>query len=135
MLNGIHSVLIWTEDVSRLVPFYRDILGLKTFVETEEFAVFPLDGIGLRIGKHSDVEGRSREPLRLMINFRVEDCQAEYERLAAQGVEFIRRPSHDAIHIVATLPDPDGNVVQLMQDLVSLADLMAAAEHETRAEA
>ncbi len=29
MVTGMHSVLIWSEDVKRLVPFYRDVLGLK----------------------------------------------------------------------------------------------------------
>jgi len=131
MLSALHSVLIWTEDVNRLVPFYRDVLGLKSIVETEEFAVFPLNGIGLRIGRHSAVEGRSQEPERLMINFRVEDCQADYEGLAAQGVEFIREPSHDAIHIVATFRDPDGNVLQLMQDVVALPELLPSAQQGT----
>ena len=118
MLSGLHSVLVWSEDVRRLLPFYRDVLGLKPLVEAGEFAVFPLSaGVGLRIGTHSDVRGPARDPSRVMVNFRVEDCQAEYERLAEQGVEFIRPPSRDAIHVVATFLDPDGNVLQLMQDV------------------
>ena len=117
MLTGIHSVLIWTEDVSRLLPFYRDILGLKPQMESEEFAVYLLNGPGLVIGKHSEVQGRSRDPNRVMVNLRVDDCQAEYERLRGQGVEFIRAPTKDAIHIIATFHDPDGNVLQLFEDL------------------
>ncbi len=116
MLTGIHSVLIWTEDVSRLLPFYRDILGLKPQMESEEFAVYMLNGPGLVIGKHSEVQGKSHDPNRVMVNFRVKDCQAEYERLSKQGVEFIRTPTKDAIHIIATFHDPDGNVLQLLED-------------------
>jgi len=134
MLSALHSVLIWTEDVPGLLPFYRDILGLKTLVETEEFAVFPLNGIGLRIGKHSEVRGPARDPHRVMVNFRVEDCQAEYERLAKQGVEFVRPPSPDAIHIVATFRDPDGNILQLMQDVVALPEALSTFAKETEAE-
>jgi len=129
MFSGLHSVLIWSEDVQRLLPFYRDVLGLKPLVETDQFAVFP--AVGLRIGTHNDVRGLARDPNRVMLNFRVEDCQAEYERLAEQGVEFIRPPSPDAIHIVVTFLDPDGNILQLMQDLVSLQDLMAPAQQGT----
>ena len=118
MLTGLHSVLIWSEDVNRLLPFYRDVLGLKPLIATEEFAVFPLSpGVGLRIGTHSEVRGRARDPNRVMVNFRVEDCQAEYEQLSQQGVEFTRAPTRDAIHIVATFDDPDGNVLQLLQDV------------------
>ena len=117
MFTGIHSVLIWTEDVSRLLPFYRDILGLKPQMESEEFGVYLLNGPGLVIGKHSEVQGRSRDPNRVMVNFAVDDCQAEYERLRGQGVEFVRAPTKDAIHFIATLHDPDGNTLQLMEDL------------------
>src|SRR5712692_5695317 len=128
MLSGLHSVLIWSEDVNRLLPFYRDVLGLKPLVATEQFAVFP--EVGLRIGTHSEVRGDARDPNRVMVNFRVKDCEREYERLTAQGVDFIRAPSPDAIHIVATFSDPDGNLLQLMQDLVSLPDLIATGQQQ-----
>jgi len=116
MFIGMHSVLIWSEDVKRLVPFYRDVLGLKPQMESEGFAVFLLDGVGLAIGTHSEVQGQSRDPNRMMVNLRVDDCQGEYERLSKQGVEFIRTPTKDAIHIIATFHDPDGNVLQLLED-------------------
>ena len=132
MLSGLHSVLIWSEDVKRLIPFYRDVLGLKPLIETEQFAVFP--EVGLRIGTHSEVRGPARDPNRVMVNFRVEDCQAEYERLAKKGVEFVREPSPDAIHIVATVRDPDGNILQLMQDVVALPEALATFAKEAGAE-
>ncbi len=116
MFMGMHSVLIWSEDVKRLVPFYRDVLGLKPQMESEGFVVFLLNGAGLAIGTHSEVQGRSRDPNRMMVNLRVDDCQGEYERLSKQGVEFIRTPTKDAIHIIATFHDPDGNVLQLLED-------------------
>ena len=116
MFMGMHSVLIWSEDVSRLVPFYRDVLGLEPQMESEGFTVFLLNGVGLAIGTHSEVQGRSRDPNRMMVNLRVDDCQAEYERLSKEGVEFSRTPTEDAIHIIATFHDPDGNILQLLED-------------------
>lgn len=117
MITKVHSILIWSEDVKRLVPFYRDVLGLRPQAETEGFVVFILNGAGLAIGTHSEVRGRSQEPNRVMVNLRVDDCQGEYERLSKRGVEFIRTPTKDAIHIIATFADPDGNVLQLLEDL------------------
>lgn len=115
MISRINSVLIWSEDVNRLVPFYRDVLGLKAEMQGE-FAVFSLDGVALVIGKHSDVHGRSSDPYRVMVNFQVADCQAEYEQLRQQGVEFIRPPSEEGDGFtIATLLDPDGNVLQLFE--------------------
>ncbi len=73
MLMGMHSVLIWSEDVKRLVPFYRDVLGLKPQMESEGFTVFLLNGTGLAIGTHSEVQGRSLDPNRMMVKLRVDD--------------------------------------------------------------
>ncbi|MBI1885623.1 MAG: VOC family protein [Chloroflexi bacterium] len=116
MLAKVHSVLIWTEDLHRLVPFYRDVLGLKPQMEAEGFVVFGSEGAQVVIGVHSEVHGRSRDPNRIMVNFAVEDCQAVYERLKGQGVEFIRPPSKEDGITIATLRDPDGNVLQLFQE-------------------
>lgn len=116
MLSHINSVLIWTDDTNRLVPFYRDVLGLKAEIQGD-FAFFSLEGAALVIGKHSDVHGRSSDPYRIMVNFQVADCQAEYDRLSPQGVEFIRAPSKEGDGFtIATLLDPDGNVLQLFQE-------------------
>jgi predicted enzyme related to lactoylglutathione lyase len=46
----------------------------------------------------------------------VTDIHAEHARLSAEGVEFIRQPERE--HWggwVATLKDPDGNVLQLLE--------------------
>ena len=117
MITKVHSVLISTEDLQRLAPFYRDVLGLKPEMEGEGFAVFQSSGgPQLALGAHSEVKGRSRDPNRVMVDFSVDDCQAEYERLRKQGVEFIREPSQDEGFIIATFLDPDGNVLQLFQE-------------------
>ena len=52
----------------------------------------------------------------MMPHLGVSDIQAESARLVAEGVEFIRVPEQE--HWggwVATLKDPDGNVLQLLQ--------------------
>lgn len=116
MLTGIQSVIIWSEDAKRLAPFYRDVLGLKPAMEAEGFTMFEAStGAPLAIGTHSEVRGRSRDSNRVMIDFGVDDCQAEYERLRKEGVEFTRTPSKDGDLIIATFLDPDGNALQLFQ--------------------
>ena len=116
MLTRIHSVLIWTQDVKRLVIFYRDVLGLRPEMETDDFTVFGLDGAQLGVGAHSQVKGRSRDPDRVMVNFQVEDCRAEFGRLRERGVEFVREPGDEDGMIIATFLDPDGNTLQLFQE-------------------
>jgi predicted enzyme related to lactoylglutathione lyase len=98
MIKGVNSVIIWTEDVKKLTPFYRDTLGLKASDVGEEFAVFDIGGSQqFALGNHSEVKGRSREPNRVMVNLDVDDCRAEYKRLKAKGVQFVREPSVDAV--------------------------------------
>ena len=116
MALKIHSVMIGTEDLQRLAAFYRDVMGLKPEMEDGSFVVFQGEGgAQLALGAHSEVKGRAKDPDRVIVDFDVDDCQAEYERLKAQGVEFIRPPGQDEGAIIATLSDPDGNLLQLFQ--------------------
>jgi len=120
MIGTIHSVAIWTDDVARLVRFYRDRLGLRVEIASDEFTVFaapPAGGTQLALGRHSEVSGRSKEPYRIMVNFLVEDCRAACEELKARGVEFLREPWFDPADgfMIATFQDPDGNTLQLLQ--------------------
>jgi predicted enzyme related to lactoylglutathione lyase len=115
VIKDVHSAIIWTDDMGRLLPFYRDVLGLGTQMEADGFAV--LSGGKLALGVHSEVKGAAKDPNRLMVNLSVDDCQAEYERLKGQGVKFLREPSEDQGGvIIATLADPDGNLLQLFQE-------------------
>jgi lactoylglutathione lyase len=119
MIKGVNSVVIWTEDVKKLTPFYRDTLGLKISDAGDEFAMFDLaGGPQLALGLHSEVKGKSKEPNRVMVNLDVENLNSEYERLKAKGVQFIREPSSEPEAdgmMIATLQDPDGNTLQLFQ--------------------
>ena len=118
MIKGVHSVIIWTEDLGRLVPFYRDVVGLTPAMEGDAFAVFQAQsGAQLLLGRHSEVKGPSRDPNRVMVDLGVDDCRAEYQRLNARGVQFVRTPSQEENGMwIATLKDPDGNLIQLLQD-------------------
>lgn len=114
MISGFQGIIISTGDLARLLPFYRDTLGLGTEMESDRFAV--LGGGQIAVGHHSEVEGKSRDPNRVIVNLKVDSCKAEYERLRAMGVEFIREPSREAQDlIIATLLDPDGNTLQLFE--------------------
>lgn len=115
--KGINTVIIWTEALERLLPFYRDAIGLRLQFESPEFVTFEAEGgARLGLGKHSDVTGKSKDPNRIMLNFMVDDCKAEAERLKAKGVEFTRDPSPEPDGmLMATFLDPDGNTLQLIQ--------------------
>ncbi len=118
MITGVVGVTLWTDNLERMLGFYRDTLRLPlhSYHEAEGFAAFELGGVRFNVGRHSGVSGRSRDSLRIMPHLGVSDIQAEHARLSAAGVEFIRAPERE--HWggwVATLKDPDGNTLQLLQ--------------------
>lgn len=118
MIDAVVGITLWTDNLERMVGFYRDALRLPlhSVHDDEGFAAFQLGAVRFNVGLHREVSGRSRDPLRIMPHLGVDDIHAEHRRLAALGVEFIRPPEQE--HWggwIATLRDPDGNVLQLLQ--------------------
>ena len=117
MITGLGGATIWSEDVGNLLPFYRDVIGLRVGQETPDFVVFG-DGTqpALAIGTHSEVHSRTVEPARHMVGLVTNDIQADAARLKAGGVRFIEEPTDQGGGFwLATIEDPDGNLIQLFQ--------------------
>ena len=116
MITGLNGSTIWSQDLKNLLPFYRDMLGLAVAIDTPNFVVFgDLGRPTLNIGTHSEVHGRASDPFRHMVGLASDDLDADFQRLNESGVEFIEQPTqYDGIRI-ATLKDPEGNLIQLSQ--------------------
>jgi predicted enzyme related to lactoylglutathione lyase len=118
MIKGLATAGIWSEDIQeRLVPFYRDVLGLPTSVDTPGFVVLGSNARGpsVTLGTHSEVRGTNADPARHMVGFETDDIRADVQRLKSKGVEFIDEPTKFDQVTVATFKDPEGNYVQLLQ--------------------
>jgi predicted enzyme related to lactoylglutathione lyase len=116
MIDGVIGVIIWTDDLDRLSAFYRDTLELTPHSIRPHFIAFRWGDMRLSLGKHAQVTGRSRDPYRLMINLGVHDIHRVYGALCAKGVVFLKPPTREEWGgWVATFFDPDGNILQLMQ--------------------
>jgi catechol 2,3-dioxygenase-like lactoylglutathione lyase family enzyme len=116
MLTGLAATTIFSEDHSRLVPFYRDVLGLPVQVHDEGETIFGTDdGPLLVISSHDEVRGPAKEPQRQIPVLRSTDTRADHARLSAAGVVFLGEPEVAGPFVVATLRDPDGNLVNIMQ--------------------
>lgn len=116
MIEGVAGVVIWTGDLDSLLAFYRDTLGLTPHSVRPDFVAFRWGDMRLSLGAHSQVAGQAGDPYRIMINLGVEDIHETHRALSARGVAFIRPPEKE--HWggwVATLKDPDGNLLQLLQ--------------------
>ena len=114
------STRIITADVERLVSFYEMVIGVAAIWANELFAEIPTPVGTLAIGSDKTVplfgQG-SAEPAAnrsCIIEFIVDDVDAEYGRLAGRLDEVVTKPT--------TMPwgnralmfrDPDGNLVNL----------------------
>jgi len=119
MIKKFAGASIWSEDLNNLLPFYRDVLGLRVVDESEGFVILgedQLDSATLGLGTHSEVHGRNSDPARHMVGLESDDLTADWQRLKAAGVEFIEDPTEYGDDMsIATLKDPEGNLVQLWQ--------------------
>ena len=116
MIKGLAGATIWSEDVDNLLPFYRDLLGLEASVEIPGFVVLGELGTPvLALGTHSEVHGHNADPARHMVGLLTDDIDTDCKRLKNAGVEFVEDPTdYDRLRI-ATLKDPEGNLIQLLQ--------------------
>ena len=65
---------------------------------------------------HSGTKGAAKEPTRYLLNFFVEDIDAEERRLKDQGVHFIRSQGREFWGgVISTFVDPDGNYAQIIE--------------------
>ena len=109
------TLMLGTSQPEAMARFYGEVLGLPR-IERFVDPVFRAHGGNIRILDHSEIEGRNAEPARFQINLFVDDARAECERVRARGVPVVREPQGEAWGgIVATLEDPDGNYVQLIE--------------------
>ena len=94
MLTGFAGASIWSEDLSKLLPFYRDVLGLKVSMESPNYVILgnDMNAPSLALATHSEVHGHNTDPARHMVAFATTDVQADYQRLTAAGVEFVSAP-------------------------------------------
>ena len=117
-VSGLAGVLVWThaDRFKAMRDFYVETLGLRPRSQRTHFVNFEWGQTRLTIAVHANISGRTREPLRLMLNLAVPDIAAAHDRLVAAGIAFSRAPEREPWGgMIATFADPDGNTLQLIQ--------------------
>jgi catechol 2,3-dioxygenase-like lactoylglutathione lyase family enzyme len=119
MIKGLRGATIWSEDLNNLLPFYRDRLGVKVGLQTDGFVVLGDPGTApmLPLGTHSEVRGRNADPARHMVGpghrrrgRRLEASEGRRRRVCRGSTDY-------GTFRIATLKDPEGNLIQLLQPL------------------
>src|SRR5258707_14742829 len=116
MIKRLRVSSIWSEALNKLLPFYRDLLGLPVSLETPGFVVLgEPDTPAVALGTHSEVRGRGSDPARHIVGLETGDIAKECRRLREAGLEFVEDPKDVGNGWVATFKDPEGNLLQLLQ--------------------
>jgi predicted enzyme related to lactoylglutathione lyase len=118
MIKQFAGASVWSEDLNNLLPFYRDVLGLKVTQESPGYVVLGGDPSGatwIGLGTHSEVHGANTDAARHMVGFMSDDITADWKRLKEAGVDFIEDPNNYGDMLIATLKDPEGNLIQIFQ--------------------
>lgn len=128
------SVRVITDDVKRLVQFYEQVTSLSPKWYTEDFAELVSPSSILAIASTRTIQlfgANAAHPAdnhTVIIEFRVNDVDKEYEKLKTIISEFVKEPT--------TMPwgnrsllfrDPDGNLVNFFTP--TSADAIQKYEH------
>jgi len=114
-----HHIAISTPNLSRLVSFYTDVLGLPKAGRIGDGTTFiDIGGTRLELTEKKDATRAQAEGCKglLHVAFEVDDIQKTCEAFKAKGVEF-HVPAKEARPglWVAFFKDPDGNVLEFFQ--------------------
>lgn len=111
------TIMVGTDQIAAMTRFYGVTLGLPRVARFRD-PVFEAAGGFIRLLDHSMISGPTLEPARMQINLFVDDVTVEFERVmsADPSVRAQREPERESWGgEVATLLDPDGNFVQLLE--------------------
>jgi len=107
----IGSLLIGSSRVEHMKSWYRRAFDVKE----NEMGAFEFGDVLLFIEAHSEVEGNTKEPARAIINLNVDDCRGLAAHLRELGARFVRKVEQEPFGLIATVADPDGNYLQLIE--------------------
>ena len=114
MLN-LNSVMIGTHQPKVLAEFYEKVFEKKADMEDGGWHGWSVGNTFFSIGAHSEVNGKAKEPQRIIFNFETDTVKEEFARIKEiAGVHIIKEPYEMSGAFIATLADPDGNYFQLM---------------------
>ena len=115
MLN-LNSIMIGTKKPQVLATFYEKIIGKPAEMVDKDngFWGWQVGSAFISVLEHSEMEGKAKDPGRMMFNFETAQVKEEFARMKAAGAAVIKEPYEMQGGWIATLADPDGNYFQLV---------------------
>ncbi len=115
-MRGSAFTIVPVAEMDRAVEFYRDVVGLSARKISATWARFDLNGGALLLrlrGNGQEKPVGTGQGAHLGVE--VDNLEEEYNRLTGRDVKFARGPEQSGFGRVATLFDPDGNAIDLVE--------------------
>ena len=125
MLRGLTTITYQADDLAAARQWYSEFLGIDPYFNRPEYIEFRLGDyeheLGILDGSLREVVGlapqASAAPTGAIAYWHVDDIEAKLADVTAAGAT-VKEAAHDVGggRLVATVTDPDGNVLGLLQD-------------------
>jgi glyoxalase superfamily protein len=109
--TAVGSILIGSADPDRLRSWYKAAFA----PDQPEQGPLNVGGVLLVFEKRSDVSDKNPEPARTIVNFHVEDARKAETHLNSMGVTWLAELERRSSGWFASLLDPDGSYVQIIE--------------------
>ena len=111
--QGIKTVLHPVSDVAAAKPIYAALLGVDPSTDEAYYVGFEAEGQHIGLVPGGGPQGMSSP----VAYWHVPDIEAKLAEVTGAGAA-VKEPAHDVGggRLVATVTDPDGNVLGLLQD-------------------
>jgi catechol 2,3-dioxygenase-like lactoylglutathione lyase family enzyme len=120
MITGIDRVLLRVPSLAAAVTYYRETLGLHLVRQEAHIAAFSLGTSELVLHDSPDLPAQA-------VYYRVDDLAAMYAGRAALNLKFASPPRPTTRGHTATVKDPFGNVLLLLDRATSTGDASGGA--------
>ena len=111
--EGIKTVLHPVSDLEKTKPVYAALLGIEPQTDGDDYVGFEAEGQHIGLVPGGGPQGMTSP----VAYWHVLDIEAKLAEVTAAGAT-VNEPAHDVGggRLVATITDPDGNVLGLLQD-------------------
>ena len=111
--RGIKTVLHPVSDLTKAKPVYTALLGVPPTSDAPYYVGYEAEGQQIGLVPNAAAQGMTSP----IAYWHVPDIEAKIAEVTAAGAT-VKEPAHDVGggRLVATVTDPDGNVLGLLQD-------------------
>lgn len=113
MLNGLDFIMLHVPNLPEAKSFYMDKLGFDVEDENPVFVQFKRSGEGAILALQESEGAAPTQSVELW--WLVDDVDAVYSNLSAQGVEIISKPEDKPFGRTLSIMDPAGHTVNMFK--------------------